>query len=502
MPLLDYRDSDRGRTSSPEAEKTYETLQTPIQIKKLKTNRVPIPYRSISIIAAAILVFLVLLFVPIFNSKDKKAQQCLALAIFLMMLWSTEAIPLWCTSLMCPFFVIVLQLVDENGFDTIADYVLRELGHPTVVLVLGGFTMAQALHKYELDLKFAVYILSCSGNSFAVFLLLLLFLNLFLSMWISNVISPALSAFLVQPMLLNVDNKTGKCVAMAIAYSCNIGGMLTPIASPQNEAAIGKLEDHNANVGFGDWILVTAPICLIFVIFLWIILLKWFNPSREPLQIKPTDNRRWGWEHYYVIGISLVTIALWCAFQKIKSVFGQLGTIGLIPVVFFYGAGILTKEDLGKLDWSIMLLIGGGEALGAAVKGSKLLDLAANEIDQGLAGQSTWAIYSIFLLCIIIITNFISHTVGALTMLGVVAEVGQKQGHCAMYVVGGVLCCSSACCLPFSSFPNIIAYSIKDKNGDPFLQVSDFIKLGLCMEVFQLSILLTFGYFMFNLVGW
>lgn len=51
--------------------------------------------------------------VPIFSEPEK--QNCLALLVFVSLLWCTEALPLYVTSMLVPFLTVILRvLVDES----------------------------------------------------------------------------------------------------------------------------------------------------------------------------------------------------------------------------------------------------------------------------------------------------------------------------------------------------------------------------------------------------
>lgn len=45
----------------------------------------------------------------------------------------------------------------------------------------------------------------------------------------------------------------------------------------------------------------------------------------------------------YVIGISLLTVALWCANSYLQRWTGEMGIIAILPLVAFFGFGILGK---------------------------------------------------------------------------------------------------------------------------------------------------------------
>ena len=61
--------------------------------------------------------------------------------------------------------------------------------------------------------------------------------------------------------------------------------------------------------------------------------------------------------------------------------------------------------------------------------------------------------------------------------------------------------CSGAMGLPVSSFPNINAISLEGPTGVPWLEVSDFLKVGIPSSVIALILVLLVGYPLMNLLG-
>jgi len=353
--------------------------------------------------------------------------------------------------------------------------------------------LARALQKYKLDRMFALTVLSRVTN-FKIFLFLLMLMGAFLSMWMSNVVAPALIVLLIEPALKNAEIQTGRCIAIAIAFSNNIGGMLTPIASPQNDIAIDNLSDINGiNVGFGEWLAIATPLCVVHLTFIWMMLLWYYKPEGNMHNLT-VENINLDQRHYYIIFVLIITVLFWCFFKLFSNLWGCLGTIGLIPVIAFYATGVLVQEDLGKMNWTILLLLGGGEVLGRAIQDSYLLDILANRIKNGLQGKSPWFYSMVFNVVIMIPTNFISHTVGAITMLPVIATVAADIGQAGPIVIGSVLCCSGSCALPVSSFPNIISYSLADGRGEKFLRVKDYVTLGIPTQIFVYSATTAMGW--------
>lgn len=69
-------------------------------------------HKQALLVAASCIVFAVLLLYPIFKEPEK--QNCLALLVFASLLWCTEAIPLFVTSMLVPFLIVVLRVLDDT----------------------------------------------------------------------------------------------------------------------------------------------------------------------------------------------------------------------------------------------------------------------------------------------------------------------------------------------------------------------------------------------------
>lgn len=68
--------------------------------------------KQVLLVAMALAVFGLLLVYPIFKEPEK--QNCLALLVFASLLWCTEAIPLFVTSMLVPFLIVVLRVLDDT----------------------------------------------------------------------------------------------------------------------------------------------------------------------------------------------------------------------------------------------------------------------------------------------------------------------------------------------------------------------------------------------------
>jgi len=409
-----------------------------------------------------IAIFLILLFVPIMKKPEQ--QNCLAMLIFVSLLWATEVIPLFVTSLLVPFLVVILRIMREEdkphrrlGTKEATKVVFASMWTPVIMLLLGGFTIAAALSKYQIAKMMATFVLSKAGTKARTVLLTSMFLAMFLSMWISNVAAPVLCFSIIQPMLRNLpaDSNMSKALILGIALASNMGGAASPISSPQNIIALQNMKPQPS---WGVWFFVALPVCIVVILLIWVLLLLTFQPGKGTtiVPLRPMRDRLNG-RQYFIIFITLATIGLWCFSHQLDNVFGDMGVIAVIPIVLFFGTGILTKEDFNNFLWTIIILAAGGLSLGSAVSSSGLLHTIAKGITGSVASMSIYGVLVVFAALVFVVATFISHTVAALIILPLVASVGQNmdEPHPNLLVMGTVLMASGAMGLPTSGFPNM-----------------------------------------------
>jgi phosphate transporter len=212
------------------------------------------------------------------------------------------------------------------------------------------------------------------------------------------------------------------------------------------------------SLSWGTWFFISLPVCIISILLIWCLLLVTFKPSRGTtiVPIRPVKDRFSGVQ-WFVSLVTLVTIALWCVSHQLQETFGDMGVIAIIPIVLFFGTGILTKEDFNNFLWTIIILAAGGLSLGKAVTSSGLLHTIARAITAEVATFSLYGVLIAFAALILVVATFISHTVAALIILPLVQQVGvgMEHPHPNLLVMASALMCSVAMGLPTSGFPNM-----------------------------------------------
>ncbi|CDO95614.1 unnamed protein product [Kluyveromyces dobzhanskii CBS 2104] len=494
---------DTGETQSPQTMSELLRL-TPLNFVKLLLSSTQLI--KLTLITA---IFVLLLFVS--PMRDPLQKNCLAILIYASLLWATETIPLFVTSLLVPLLIVVLPVLKDVGDGHLlsptesSQYILSTMWSSVIMLLLGGFTLAAALSKYNIAKVLSTHILSSAGTNPKIILLTNMGVALFASMWVSNVAAPVLCYSIIQPLLRTLPRGStfAKSLILGIALASNIGGMASPIASPQNIISIGMMDPPPS---WGQWFIVSLPVCVICVIVIWSILLLTFPPDNNLKILKyhpisdPFTVQQW-----YITAVTIFTIVLWCLANQLKDVFGEMGIISVIPMLLFFGTGILDSDDFNNFMWTIVILAMGGTTLGKAVTSSGLLSTIASIIKESIETKPIFQIVLIFGIVILIMATFVSHTVAAMIIVPLMKEIGTNLpdgDHSRLLIMVAAFLCSAAMGLPTSGFPNVTAISMIDDVGDRYLSVNNFITRGVPASLVAYFVIVTVGYALMKLIGY
>ena len=96
----------------------------------------------------------------------------------------------------------------------------------------------------------------------------------------------------------------------------------------------------------------------------WQVLYWLFPPSRTDIKLSPVSEKLTarGW---FVVGTFTLTVLLWMT----DILHGMpASAVALLPVILLAITGIFTRNHLMEIDWSVLILIAGGIALGAGMQ--------------------------------------------------------------------------------------------------------------------------------------
>ncbi|KAF7424746.1 low-affinity phosphate transporter [Pleurotus ostreatus] len=471
--------------------------------------------------AIAVAVFVILLNVQ--TVEGSEANKCFAILMFSTVLWATEAIPLFVTSMFIPLLMVCLRVIRSaeciNSSESpdcspltpqaATKFVFGSMFSPTIMLLIGGFTISSALSKTNIDRILVTRVLSLAGSRPSTVILAFMGVSCFASMWISNVAAPTLCFTLIRPILRTLPPKAsfGPCLILAIALAANIGGQSSPISSPQNIIA---LEHMNPPLDWGSWFAVAIPVSAVSILLIWLLLLASYRPARSPdgegeieiRTVRPTKEP-FTWKQIWVSFVCLVTIFLWCIAHSIEDVVGDMGVIAIIPIVAFFSTGVLKKDDFEQFMWTIVFLAMGGIALGKGVESSGLLGVMDTHIRDLVEGLGIYTVVMVLTPIVLVVSTFISHTIASVLLVPIAQEVGKNLdgNHANLLVFITGLICSAGMGMPVSGFPNQTAATQENELGELYLSNTDFLKNGVPASIIAAFVVSTVGYLLMGLIG-
>ncbi|QPG74718.1 hypothetical protein FOA43_002051 [Brettanomyces nanus] len=440
--------------------------------------------------------------------EDEQQAHCFAVVVCASLLWATEAIPLFATSLLVPFLIVVFDVLKdaETGepLDAVeaSKFICSTMWSPIILLLLGGFSLAAALSKYNLDKIACTFLLSKVPQHPVYVLGAIMFVSTLVSAFVSNVAAPVLMYSVIRPVLstLPEGSSFAQALVIGIALASDVAGIVSPIASPQNVVALQSMDPAPNWI---QWFTVSIPVCTCAIMLIYVFLLFNFDfKGTTMVPIKGT-NDKFTWQKFYVIFVSLATVALWCMASLLQEYIGDMGMIAIASMVAFYAPGILSADDFNNYPWTIVMLAMGGLALGKGVTVSGLLDTIAKLIQEKLADKDLFTVLSIFGIIVMVTATFVSHTVAALIIIPLIQEIGKSlpDPHPNLLVMATAFLCSSGMALPTSGFPNVTAIGLRDSVGNPYLTVGTFIKIGGVASIFMYLVVIFVGYMIMKLLN-
>lgn len=415
-------------------------------------------------LAAAAAAFIIPWLVDI-GGLTESGERMLAVFLLAIILWITEAIPLYATAAL----VIILEILlisDQavgglpDGLDTPAYRTFfNALADPVLMLFLGGFFLARGAAKFRLDRALAGVLLRPFGDSPNQIMLGLMLITATFSMFMSNTATTATMIAVVLPVVAALDpaDRLRAALVLSIPMAANIGGIGTPVGTPPNAIAVGQLAAAGVELSFAKWMALAVPGAAVILIAAWWLLARMFPTSTESLTVRTEakfDTSRPAVVFYVTFG---ATVALWLT-ESLHGV--PSGVVGFVPVVVLLSAGVFAAEDLRNVQWDVLWLVAGGIALGVGV--------ASSGLDVWLVGQVGWdalgsaVLIGLLALVALIFSTVISNSAAAnlLVPLGL-SLAASPAVDVDPLVVGFFIAVGSslAMALPISTPTNAVAYS-------------------------------------------
>jgi sodium-dependent dicarboxylate transporter 2/3/5 len=406
-------------------------------------------------------------------------------------LWTTEAVPLVATSLLIP---LLQSLFGVQSFRA----ALSPFFDPVVMLLLGGFLLAIAVEKQDLDEYFAHQIISRVRVDARFVVLVLMATTAFLSMWISNTASTALMLTMALRLTEGVRDQKGnfpKIVVLGIAYSATAGGLSTLLGTTTCAMAAGFLKDLIGHeITFLGWMFYGVPITITMILAIWLVLFVIFPtevmeiPNLE-LEIESLEGKQ-----KLALVVFVFAILLWLTGklpEPLANVIGWPGhglsssVVATIIAVALFFSELVDEWDLPRANWNTLLLIGGGLSLGSVLEVSGLVTRISDGLLLFTGDGSTLltiALVAVFGMGISIVA---SNTASASIFLPIAIGLGSSSISPVVLAVVVGISTSLDFMLPVGTPPNAIAYSTGR------VKMGDMMMAGVILDV--VGALITIG---------
>ncbi|WP_038176052.1 SLC13 family permease [Vibrio pacinii] len=438
------------------------------------------------------------LFMPIdwIPIDDLTLIQHRLLAIFLLaaLLWVLEPVPVFATSIL--IIALELVMISNKGLHLFrtppSGHELGELmnytdifsafSSPIIILFMGGFALAIAASKYELDNNLARVLLRPFGHQPKFIMLGLMLITAVFSMFMSNTATTVMMLALLGPIVASAPKgDIGiKALVLCIPIAANTGGIATPIGTPPNAIALQYLTGENA-IDFLTWMMMGLPFVVIQLTIAWFLLQKLFPSSQPTMTLKLDGQFQKNWRAIVVYITFASTILLWMT-TKLHGM--NTYVVSIIPLAVFTLTGIMGKAELKQINWDVLWLVAGGIAIGIGLDKTGLASALAHAIDY--ESLSPIAVVLTLSLVCWIMANFMSNTATANLLMPIAAAIGASME--SLVSVGGLqgllvvvaFSASLGMILPVSTPPNSLAYSTG------LIESKDMAKTGLIIGVIGL----------------
>ncbi|WP_297691819.1 DASS family sodium-coupled anion symporter [uncultured Eudoraea sp.] len=467
--------------------------------------------KKLGLIAGPLL-FFIFTNLPTLIPENENANGVIAVALWMVIWWITEAVSISVTALLPLVLFPVLNIMP------IAD-VGANYGSPIIFLFFGGFVLALALEKVNLHKRIALNIIKITGTTPNKVVLGFMIATASLSMWISNTASTVVMlpiAMSVIDLLINDEDGYTKndqnfalSVMLGIAFSANAGGIATVIGTPPNSVMIGLLEnEYNIEISFLKWMTLGLPFSIILLIIAYLVLVKWmfpngqlkFNASRDVINSELKKLGPISGKEKMVLVIFGITVFLWIFRTLINKIFPGLGLsdtiISMLAAVSLFsvpynirkGDFIIKWNDTQKLAWGILILFGGGLALAKGMSVSGIVAIVSNAIATSEITILFTA--SLLILLMLFMTELMSNVALVAVLAPVVAGIAIGLEIPIVYLLIPVTIASScAFMLPMATPPNAIVFA------SGYIKVHQMAKVGIILNLISvLLLILVFQY--------
>jgi anion transporter len=422
-----------------------------------------------------------------------------------VILWITEAIPNYLTSLI----LILAMVLTGVTSDSVA---YAQLGHPVMWLNILSFVLASMLVKTQVAKRFALWFVLRFGKSATWVIFSFVVINVVLSMFISATTAKAtilLPIFMVVAAIYGARggdhrNNFGRNLVLQNLFQINVGasGFLTGSGANLLAASLIAGSMGLEMFGYQDWFVAAFPLMCVLIFIGWFVGTKIIFPIPKE-QRKPQIEG--GMEYlareldamgkmkaieWRAIAIFVGVLALWATDKQHGIDQTAVAFLGAV-VALLPGIGIVKWNDI-DIPWHLMLFSAGAYTLGAGLEATGIANTSVDAAFDSMGlGMETpfWIIYLILTAMMLFSALlFQSKTMRALIFIPIAIGTEQRFGYPPMSLSFPLaLLIEHVYVLPFNSKPAALLYTTNQYS------IVDGFKFGFTMMVITYGMIVVWG---------
>lgn len=452
-------------------------------------------------------------------THNQPAHALAAVMATTAVLWVCESLPMVVTALAAAAACVLLGVAaPDQVFAPFASYI--------TFLFIGSFILAQAVFIHGLDKRFAYAILAHPwvGGRPSRILFGFGLATTVMSGWISNTAATAMMFAIGMSILAvffreggadgkRVDPRFATGLMLITTFAASVGGLATPIGTPPNMIGLKLVRDElGQEFSFFQWSLIGFP--LVFVMFLFMYsYLNWFCPAgvkeisggARYLREKRKSLGPWTVSQKSTMFAFGATVSLWVLpgvvylftgadgplYKSLKSPLNE-GVVAVLGAVLLFllpgdrDGRAITWKEAAHIDWGVILLYGGGFALGALADETGLAEAIGKALCYYLPVTGDFAMLAFGTTIAVLVSEATSNTASAQIIVPVVIQMARAAGIDPLVpALGATFGASLGFMLPVSTPCNAIVY------GSGYIPLTRMIRYGLLLDVAGVVVVVT-----------
>ncbi|MGN1375106.1 MAG: SLC13 family permease [Prevotella sp.] len=429
----------------------------------------------------------------------------LAIFVAAIILWITEAIPNYLTSLLVILSIVLTGVTTDKS-------AYAQLGHPVMWLNILSFILASMLVKTQVAKRFALWFVLKFGKNASGIMISFIVINLVLSAFISATTAKAailLPIFMVIAAIYGATggehrNNFGRNLILQNLFQINLGANAFLTGSGATLLA-GSIIAGALGIGsfsYQDWFKAAFPMSLLLIFIAWFVGSKIYFPLKkeekvpqitggmERLREELNKLGKMKAEEYKAIIIFVTVLILWATDKQHGINQTAVAFMGAV-VALLPGIGVVKWNDV-DIPWHLLLFSAGAYTLGAGLEASGLPGTLIDALFSSIGiTQATpfWALYMILTAGMLLFSLiFQSKTMLTLIFVPIAIGVAQKNGYPIMSLAFPVaMLVGHVYVLPFNSKPAALLYTTNQYSW------SDTFKFGITMMFISWIMIIVWG---------